>query len=58
MLKNNLLIEEKNRTNVKADLIKQQIVMNSASILMSELEQERANLLLTINKSVASYKLE
>ena len=58
MLKNNLLNEDRTRTNTKADLIKQQKVMNSSSILMSELEQERANLLLTINQSVATYKLE
>ena len=58
MLKNHLLIEDKNRGNLKADLIKHQKVMDSSSILQSELEQERANLLLTINRSVAVYKLE
>ena len=35
-----------------------QKVMNSAGTLMSELEVERANLLLEINKSVLHYKLE
>ena len=57
MLKNQLLNEEKNKTNLKGDLIKEQKVMKAQGILMSELEQERANLLLEINKSVETYRL-
>ena len=52
-MKMNLLQEEKNRNQVKADLAKAQKVMNSASIYNKELENERAMLLLEINQSVS-----
>ncbi len=56
--KNQTLIKEKNSTNTKAELIKQQKVKAADSNKMKELEQERANLLLEINKNVEKYKLE
>ena len=45
-LKVHLMQEEKNRNQVKADLARDQRVMNSASIYSKELENERAVLLL------------
>ena len=56
-LKSNLIQEEKNRNQTKADLAKQQRVMNSSSIYNIELENERAVLLLEINQSVNDYKI-
>jgi hypothetical protein len=38
-LKNHLLVEDKNRTTFKGELIKAQKVMNAESIEMRELEQ-------------------
>jgi len=43
---------------VKAELIKEQKVMTSLSIEQIELEAERANLLLEVNRYVAGNKLE
>ena len=42
---------------MKADLAKEQRVMNSASIYSKELENERAMLLLEINQSVNEFKI-
>ena len=56
-LKVNLLQEEKARTYTKGELSKSQRVMNSASIYYKELEDEKAILLLEINKSVDTFKL-
>lgn len=58
LYKNNLLLEEKMKTNLKGELIKEQKVMTSCSILTKELEHERAVLLLAINQSVATNKLQ
>jgi hypothetical protein len=56
-LKNNLLVEDKLKTNLKAELIKEQKLMTSCSILTKELEHERAVMLLEINQSVSLNKL-
>lgn len=53
VLKLQLLQDDKLRNYVKSELIKQQKVMNSESIEAKELEEERAMVLLEINKSVA-----
>ena len=52
MLKNNLMLEEKTRNQVKGELMKGQRVMDSCSIANRELEEERAMLLLEVNQSV------
>ena len=42
------------RVNLKAELISEQKLMVGKSILQKELEQERANLMLEINKYVTA----
>ena len=56
-LKNSLMDEDKLRLRLKADLISEQKVMTGQSILQKELEQERAVLMLEINKYVAANRL-
>ena len=57
IMKNNLMMEEKARNNVKNELMKGQRIMDSCSIENKELENERAMLLLEINQSVLMNKL-
>ena len=56
-IKNQLMDEDKLRLRLKADLINEQKVMTGQSILQKELEQERAVLMLEINKYVAANRL-
>lgn len=56
-LKTTLMKEEKERNFVKGELMKQQKVMDSFSIESKELENERAMVLLEINRSVLKNKI-
>jgi len=56
-LKNNLMVEEKLRNNLKLDLISEQRIMASSSIVQKEREEERAMMLIDINDKVSRNKL-
>ena len=52
MIKQDSAATNKERVNYKQELIRAQRVMSSAGVMLSELEQEKAKLMLDINKSV------
>lgn len=56
-MKNNLMVEEKLRNNLKLDLISEQRIMASSSIVQKEREEERAMMLIDINDKVSRNKL-
>lgn len=58
VLKHNVMNEEKLRNDLKMDLIQDQRVMTSCSVITKELENERAMLLLEINENVRKNKIE